>query len=38
MSVLSFGVSSVPFVFNTVLSFIPVLMRFSKYSLNVLKR
>jgi hypothetical protein len=36
MYVLSFWVSSVPFVFNTVLSCILALMRFSKYSLNVL--
>jgi hypothetical protein len=33
---LSFGVNYVPFMFNTVLSGILALMRFSKYSLNVL--
>jgi hypothetical protein len=36
MSMLSFGVSFVPFVFSTVLSCIFSLMRFSKCSLNVL--
>jgi hypothetical protein len=37
MFVLSFGVSSVHFVFSTVFSCISALMRFSKCSLNVLK-
>jgi hypothetical protein len=36
MSVLNFGVSSVPFVFSTILSCIFALMRFFKCSLNVL--
>jgi hypothetical protein len=36
MSVLSFGISYVPFAFNTILSCILALMRFFKYSLNVL--
>jgi hypothetical protein len=36
MFVLSFGVSSVPFVFSTVLSSISALMRFFECSLSIL--
>jgi hypothetical protein len=36
MSMLSFGVSSVLFVFSIVLSYIFALMRFSKCSLSIL--
>jgi hypothetical protein len=37
MSMLSFGVSSIPFIFSIVLSLSSALMSFSKYSLSIFK-
>jgi ATP/ADP translocase len=37
MSMLSFGVSSIPFIFSIVLSPSSALMSFSKYSLSIFK-